>query len=52
MAPFPDEETIEEISGYLNEHHKDHYIVYNFAEHKYDCSHFNNMVRGGLNPGH
>lgn len=44
MAPFPNGETIEELSEYLNEYHKDQYIVYNLSEHKYDIAYFDNSV--------
>jgi hypothetical protein len=44
MAPYPDEDVIEEVSGYMNEEHGNHYIVYNLSEHKYDVSYFNNSV--------
>ena len=45
VCPFPDEEWIEEIANYLNQEHAYHYIVYNFSEHTYDTSYFDNTVR-------
>jgi hypothetical protein len=44
MCPFPSEELIEPVSEYLNEHHHNHYLVYNLSEHKYDNSYFYNSV--------
>lgn len=44
MAPFPEEDLIEEISGYLNENYQSKYLVFNLAESKYDYNYFNSQV--------
>ena len=44
-APQADDFLITQIAAYLNFKHKNHYLLYNLSEFKYDYSYFKSSVK-------
>ena len=49
---YPDQDTIQSVSEYLNNTFGYNYIIYNVSEYKYDATLFNNQVIEFTFPGY